>query len=340
MSQERVARVSSQRFCSIIAIRIKCSKCYHPAHSVSTSTFVSRRGRGAAARKAGEGREGRGVPFLPFLFSAAARTPALCGGGRDGPVAAVPGTALVAAAAPWQPRGVRPGSGAPPLSPPRRAPPAAPLPRELRGVLSGKGNGGAAPPSVRERLRDRFPGAASPSPPSSARCVRARVCVCAAKGRGLSLRARGGREQCDGSGRPCAEGSSPRVRAGDRGVGAGLGGAVAACGGARRGTAAPGFASFRSSAPDAAKGAHPGGLPAAPGARCVRGAAGEERPRGESGGAERSGAAGSPAAEVGKVPSSPRSAAGSIAGGGRQPRWACECGRGRGRGGTAFVSAF
>lgn len=178
MSQERVARVSSQRFCSTIAIRIKCSKCYHPAHSVSTSTFVSRRGRGAAARKAGEGREGRGVPFLPFLFSAAARTPALCGGGRDGPVAAVPGTALVAAAAPWQPRGVRPGSGAPPLSPPRRAPPAAPLPRELRGVLSGKGNGGAAPPSVRERLRDRFPGAASPSPPSSARCVRARVCVC------------------------------------------------------------------------------------------------------------------------------------------------------------------
>lgn len=117
--------------------------------------------------------------------------------------------------------------------------------------------------------------------------MRARVCVCAAKGRGLSLRARGGREQCDGSGRPCAEGSSPRVRAGDRGVGAGLGGAVAACGGARRGTAAPGFASFRSSAPDAAKGAHPGGLPAAPGARCVRGAAGEERPRGESGGAER-----------------------------------------------------
>lgn len=339
MSQERVARVSSQRFCSTIAIRIKCSKCYHPAHSVSTSTFVSRRGRGAAARKAGEGREGRGVPFLPFLFSAAARTPALCGGGRDGPVAAVPGTALVAAAAPWQPRGVRPGSGAPPLSPPRRAPPAAPLPRELRGVLSGKGNGGAAPPSVRERLRDRFPGAASPSPPSSARCVRARVCVCA--------RRRGGGSLCvQGVGESSAMGAGARVQRDPLPV-------------CVRGTAVSG----QGSAGRLLHAAEPAGVPqhrASPrsalrhptrprghtraGSRLppALGACAELPERRDLAGraAERSGAAGSPAAEVGKVPSSPRSAAGSIAGGGRQPRWACECGRGRGRGGTAFVSAF
>lgn len=95
------------------------------------------------------------------------------------------------------------------------------------------------------------------------------------------MRARGGREQCDGSGCPCAEGSSPRMCAGDRGAGAGLSEAVAACGGARRCSAEPGFALLRSSAPSAARGARPGEYPAAPTARWVRGAPGEKISRRE-----------------------------------------------------------
>lgn len=147
--------------------------------------------------------------------------------------------------------------------------------------------------------------------------MRAYVCasVRAAKGRGLSVRARGGREQCDGSGCLCAEGSSPRVCAGERGVGARLSEAVAACGGARRGTAAPGFALLRASALSAARGARSGvrRLPPPVGACAELPLEGKPRgENGESGGAQRSGAAATPAAEVGKVPGSPRSAAGRI----------------------------
>lgn len=240
--------------------------------------FCFKAGEGGSRLRSRGGAGGGSFPSLPFLFPAAARTPALCG--RDGPVAVVPGTTLVAAAAPWQPRGARPGSGAPPLSPPRRAPPAAPLPRELRGVLSGKGNGSGAPPSVRERLRDRFLGAESPSSPSSARCVRGEGegAPSACKGWARALRwerapvCRGILSPCACVGPRCRSGvrrgdccmrrSPPRYRsAGFRLV--------------------PRFGTRRD------QGAHPDGLPAAPGARCVRGAAGEERPRGESGGAER-----------------------------------------------------
>lgn len=235
-------------------------------------------------------RRGGGVlSFLSFPLSAFPSTAVLGGRGRAGPVPAVPRAALVAAAAHGS------SSGAPPLSPPRGAPPAPPQPPELPGGaarhLSGKGNGvcgrgfgGCDVLGLPPRSGVSFP-------------LRACVRLCARRrGGGSLLRARGGREQCDGSGRPCAEGSSPRMCAEDRGGGAGLGGALAACGGARRATAAPGSASAPHPAP-------PGG--ASPGGGGLRGAAGGETSRGEQRSA--AGPRRPPAAEVGRVPSRPPS---------------------------------
>lgn len=167
--------------------------------------------------------------------------------------------------------------------------------------------------------------AASPPSPSGAEPGRGVACVPAGgrRGRGGEGREGEGRgggspcvrgvgesERCDGSGRPPAEGSSPRVCAGDGGVRAGLraAAAAAACGGARRATAAPASPLLRASALGAAGAARPGGSPRLPPPRGACAEPPEGRPRGERGGAQPSGAAATPAAEVGKAPVSPAGA--------------------------------